>query len=407
MADSCPHPVPETLIPHLGQRPCPKCTLQGVIARIQTIQEELLARGGIFISRPRNTRRDPDHPQWKAHFELRRRWRDAKIEALNSVMQFEQLLTSQERDEGWEVLDEAVKLWEQQAEDLAEVPGSTKELSEEEVGDIVKRMLSSFGAAIGQAGDGDTGDEDEDNADDCPFPDSDIDLGSDSGSEDLDMLDAGSDEPGDIDDADNGAMDPDFAADEMEIDSQSVMRPLMSTEDVGKTVGKKVRFTDFAQICPDSLVFLPSLFPHNPAGYPEPQDIAETFLFNNTALLMASTALSTSPRLSRHRTISDAAHKRSRRRYHRSSESYVPGRWASPSGYAKPDTACYKRSWKEAEAYWKGYSRERKAEKKVHEGFKAVSGAWVLGRIVPLAVWSYEEHRRQNIGQVTEVGGGS
>ncbi|KAF2272071.1 uncharacterized protein EI97DRAFT_235669 [Westerdykella ornata] len=400
MIDSCAHRIPETLVPQLGKRSCPKCTLQTSITRIQAIQEELLARGGIFVSRPRNTRRDPNHPQWKAHFDLRRRWRDAKIDALNAVMQFEQLAASPERAEGWEVLDEAVRLWEQQAEDLAEVPGSTKELSEEEVGDIVKRMLSSFGGSVGQEADGV---EDEDDADDCPFPDSDVDVGSGSDSDDFDMLDAGPHDLRDVEDGDNDDADPEFAASEMEIDSEGSAQLIISEDMAVKRMGKRVRFTDFAHVCPDSLVFQPSLFPHNPAGYPEPQSIEATFLFSNAAMLTASTVLSASPRLLRHRLNTDAAHKRSRRRYHRPSESYLQGRWASPSGYEKLDTACYKKSWREAEAYWKGEVREMKAEKKVYEGLKAVSGAWVLGRMVPLAVWSYEEQRRHNAQQSMEL----
>jgi hypothetical protein len=390
------------------------------------VQNGLAARGGIFISRPRNTKKDSKNPEWKTHLDLRSRWRDAKIAASNNVAKLEELAKSKDREEGWEILDEAVRLWEQEAEKLAEVPGYQKEMSAEEVGDIVKRMMdelkNTLSGLVGPDEDGDStmgnaSDEEEDaDVGDSPFGDSDVDTDSedegygsehpmaitdelqlqeaapaglkakdtDDADEDMDDEDVDPPSPTDADMMDADISDADMADAEPAAGPADASPPTNNS----KVLGKRVRISEYTKISPDALNFIPSLFPDNPSGLPQTAPGVD-FYFNPYGFTFSD--LSKEPLLRKHRSRVDADGKRRKSFYRHSGDNYRPGRWASPVGYEKANTSCYRMNWDEADHHWKGERHELREERRAYKQIKAISGAYVLTRILPAAWWAYQQ----------------
>ncbi|KAF2662542.1 hypothetical protein K491DRAFT_709897 [Lophiostoma macrostomum CBS 122681] len=398
---SCPHKIPPSLLPHLPTgSTCPSCTVQHHIDTIKSIQSELLARGGIFVSRPR-TRKNADDVGWTTHVSIRDRWRSAKIKLLNDVMKFEDLSSrdakSQEKE--WSDVDEALRLWDQEKEGLAEVPGYVKEMSTQEVSDIVKRMMDQLRGTIegmidedgdSAMADADAADEEEDA--DCPFPDSDVDLDSDE---------EGVSELGDVDsEADEEEKDqtisaqPEDARDSTRLDSHAngeqntemdLELPDSNSINSIERPGRRVRFTDFALVCPDSHVFVPSLFPHDTTDITSGADALKL------ALSSLNTKPSTSPTLLPHRRRVDADRKRLKARFKHTSGGYHAGKWASPVGYIKPNTSWYKLGWKELQKQWAESEQEEIEEQEAFDQLKAIAGTWILTRMLGPALWCLEE----------------
>lgn len=416
---SCSHEVPRSLAQHL-RRPdiCPPCSIKTKIKDIENIQDLLEARGGIFVSRPQRIKKDLENPEWKAHIDLRSRWRNAKIELYNDIMNYEETAQSPAREEGWQMLDDALRLWEREAEKLAEVPGYHKKLSPEELQKIVQRMmdglqgtsLGTIGAPPAQDKDGDTAmaDAAEEEAEaeaeawDCPFPDSDSDSDSDTAFPDpgtvqhrieqMENEESAMDvekesiepksESNTTATADEGDEDLDFLDSKIEIESTSNSdRPETPTTNASGT--KHVRFTKYAQISPEKLNFVPSLFPDNPAGFP--LDPEHQFI-----PVIPYLSLSTEPTLRLHRGRTDATYKRPRSNFRHVSQHYKPGRWASPQGYMKADTSCYQMTWEQAEKHWKDLKRDAKVEKAAHKKLKAISGAYLMTHFLPVAWHRYQ-----------------
>jgi hypothetical protein len=327
-------------------------------------------------------------------------------------MRFEELAKSGDRAEGWEMLDEALRLWEQEAETLAEVPGYSKERSEEEVGEIVKRMMDELKEAltgvIGRDEDGDsamedaTAEEEEVEAEvgDCPFPDSDVDTDSENeedamdtgeSSHDQDSEDEAADEADEEDDEIPNPLDADMIEMEATTNTAAVSSPTSSTN----ISGRRVRFTEFAKISPETLNFVPSLFPDNPAGYPVAQEGDIPF---NPYLSATIPALSNTPLLRHHRRRTNADEKRAKSNFRHVSSNYKPGRWASPLGYEKADTSCYCMDWSSAEMHWQEEHLQVEEEKKAFEQMKAISGTYVLTHAFPVAWWAYQTRDRDPPG---------
>jgi hypothetical protein len=149
----------------------------------------------------------------------------------------------------------------------------------------------------------------------------------------------------------------------------------------------RVRFTEYATVSPQTLNFVPSFFPHDPAGFLEPNK--DDILPNFTTAIAAPPTLSSVPKLQRHRHRTDANKRSRRRRWYRGAQ-YKPGQWKSPPGYEKADTSCYRKEWPEAELHWLQLDLEMGDEKKVHDKLKEISGSWVRMRSLRPALSSFE-----------------
>jgi hypothetical protein len=400
---NCPHRLHPSLIPHLNVFTiCPPCAVQRHIKTIKSIQSDLSNRGGIFVSRPR-FKKDHDHPEWRAHYTVRNRWRQAKIAAYNDVMKFERLAKSPVRTNEWGTLDEAIELWEKESVALAEVPGYTKEMSEDDVKDIVQRMMSQLQGTIhgllDEDGDSSMSDSSEDDdVGECPFPDSDVDTDSE---DDKASASTGPGASPDEDDMEVSAQ-PEVSEDEMET-LMPVQNSTSSELDDTETQGERVRFTDFATVSSDALTFLPSAFPHRTDGFRSTQDA----LAINPTLLASSTTLSTTPTLIPHRRRTDAYHSRLRSQFKRRSHHYKAGKWVSPVGYVKLNTSLFRVDWDEVHALLAEQEQEIAEERKVHAALKGVAGTWVLMRVLKPALWSLEEALKKDASQHHREGNGA
>lgn len=396
----CEHRIPSTLLAQLNNvTTCPPCTIQQYITSVKDIQKELTSRGGIFVSRSaKRARHHVYDTSWRAHLNLRNRWCETKIKACNDIMKYEEL--EKKVSEGKEMLEEAISLWEKECESLAEVPGYAKEMSEKEVGDIVKSMMDSLrGTLAGIVGEVDAemseaeseAAEEEEAAEACPFPDSDIDTGAedepmtDAESENVPSSEDDNDEDGEEEEEDESDIVP---AEAMDIDTPTTSSP--TTPDGTKTFRKRVRFTDFATISSDTLTYIPSLFPHI-FSITNSSDASDALSINLTSLLTVNTQLSSSSTLRHHRHRTDAYHRRRKYRFKRTKDGYSAGKWASRVGYEKADTSWFKMDWEDAQIQWRESRYEGREERKVFKSLKAIAGTWVLMRVLKPALWTLEE----------------
>lgn len=89
------------------------------MTEIRSVQEALRNRGGVFTSRTLWL-----ETSWGGHKVLTAlRWRGAKIHLMKDVVRWEELAQSSHRERAeWDVLDDALTIYEDYAESLAEVP---------------------------------------------------------------------------------------------------------------------------------------------------------------------------------------------------------------------------------------------------------------------------------------------
>ncbi|KAF2751407.1 hypothetical protein M011DRAFT_464145 [Sporormia fimetaria CBS 119925] len=391
---ACKHYIPATLKQKLSQPTCcPPCYVKDSINHIETIQRRMQDRGGIFTSK-----RNGDSA---GHLSLRNQWRKIKVEALNHMLEFEQLAASKQREPGWEMLDEALSTWAKEADRMADVPGYPKEMSEDEVKDLVKNMMdqlrSTLAGVLGDDVDEDIampGVTDELDMADVEFPDSDAESVSDASSE------ADSDGRSDTltEDTEMTVVDDEHAADSrehtddaetMDIDEPDAV-PLTSTSDATLDHGKRVRFTNMAMISPDVMNFVPSLFPDNPLGFPDGENILGELPLMTT-LVGGPATLSSTPKLKKHHRHTEVYNKHRRHRYKRRSDGYKRGAWCSPAGYVKANTSWFYAD--DSELSDAIEQKEEKAERKLHRRLKRISGTWVLMRALPIAYWAYRKQR--------------
>lgn len=414
-ADPCPHRIHSSLVRRLDKNVtvCPPCIMKHHIHNVKEIQAGFRDRGGVFVSRPK-TRKSSDDSRWQAHLDLRARWRAAKIAALNDALKFEAWAKSEENKEAIKMLEEALGVWEKEVENL-EVPGYN--VGKEEVSDIVKRMMNELGNALGSiiaetdaAGDtpmtnsdANSMEPEDEDAEACPFPDSDVDTDS----EDDVMVDAHDAREAHSTNGENGEHHPSppSGGEEDEEEEHGKFIPMeahtsTSRPDTPKPGDKKrVRFTDFAMVSPDTLTFVPSLFPDHPAGYPDSPDGLNIGASLLTILATgAPPKLSSQPTLHPHRHRTESPRKRHRHKFKRSSPQYRPSKWSSPPGYEKPDTGCFRMDWHDAELTWKLMDQEMEQEKKAFGTLNAISGTWVLTATLPTALWCYEKAMRDRMG---------
>jgi hypothetical protein len=299
-----------------------------------------------------------------------------------------------EHEHEWPDVDDALRLWDQEKEGLAEVPGYVKEMSTQEVSDIVKQMMDQLRGTIeglidedGDSAMADADAADEDEEADCPFPDSDVDLDSDEdGVSELGDLESEADEEEKdrLGDQETSAQ-PEEAQNSVQDTEMDVDLPESNSIDSTERPGRRVRFTDFALVCPDSNVFVPSLFPHDTT------DITSSADALNLALSSLNTKPSTSPTLLPHRRRADADRKRLKARFKHTSGNYHPGKWSSPVGYMKPNTSWYKLDWNELQMVWAESEQEAIEEQKTFDELKAIAGTWILVRLLFPALWCLEE----------------
>lgn len=124
----CSHPtsmLPSFLQILCGQS-CPRCVVVHHILRIKDVQRGLEARGGVFASKAMGV----VAVEGKTHAELKSQWRKAKVALLNDIARFEGALGCRrgmtgvwELPQGWGVLEEAIKLFQEEVVELGCVPG--------------------------------------------------------------------------------------------------------------------------------------------------------------------------------------------------------------------------------------------------------------------------------------------
>lgn len=153
----CAHSIPLALRANLANvRICPPCLVDQHIAAIKDVQKGLKTRGGIFKSKQKvydELEVDPNaQQQAKRHRAWIRKWRFEKIEVERLVMEWEGLLEHHKvsidgsvnaeaaaatgmDSRGLEMVEAALKKWNDVKESLAKVPGyvyAEEQESEEE-----------------------------------------------------------------------------------------------------------------------------------------------------------------------------------------------------------------------------------------------------------------------------------
>jgi len=117
---------------------------------------------------------------------------------------------------------------------------------------------------------------------------------------------------------------------------------------------KRVRITSYAIVCSEHLTI------------------------TNHSLFHALPHSHHQPTVQTHRTITLATKRRPRHAFKRTSEDYVPGKWASPAFSEKANTSHWKTSWPEYKRATRKEEEEWEEERRLEEGLKRVSGVWVV-----------------------------
>ncbi|CAG5138393.1 uncharacterized protein ALTATR162_LOCUS343 [Alternaria atra] len=117
----CTHTIPTSLAPELSPlQLCPTCMITSQIAAINFVQEQFDARGGIFQSKQKG----PDGHTTHDHKAARKAWRTAKIALTNTIEKFEDLLEDKNTPvQDLPKLREALNVWDKKKIVLTRVPG--------------------------------------------------------------------------------------------------------------------------------------------------------------------------------------------------------------------------------------------------------------------------------------------
>ncbi|KAG9188040.1 hypothetical protein G6011_01963 [Alternaria panax] len=121
VASMCTHAKTATLSPKLPSPwLCPTCTITSQIAAIQSVQEELDARGGVLQSQQKRE----DRHTTNTHKVIRKAWRTTKITLANTIQKFEDLLEDKNTSiQDLPRLREALNVWDKKKIVLTRVPG--------------------------------------------------------------------------------------------------------------------------------------------------------------------------------------------------------------------------------------------------------------------------------------------
>ena len=121
VASICTHAKAATLAPKpASPLLCPTCTITSQIAAIQSVQGQFDARGGVLKSQ----KRGEDRHTADAHKVLRKAWRTAKIALANTIEKFEDLLEDKNTPvQDLPKLREALNVWDKKKIVLTRVPG--------------------------------------------------------------------------------------------------------------------------------------------------------------------------------------------------------------------------------------------------------------------------------------------
>ena len=329
----CAHSIPPALAPRLPDSAvCPSCTVTRHISQIRDVQNVLRTRGGVFFSRGR--------PKSDNHRALMDRWRQSKVQLLNLVSILEASI-SEHPGEDWKDVNEALSAWEREKEGLAKVPGYVYEgeavkLSDE-VASLVDEMLeglknSILGLML------DDGPEvvvaKPDTAGQAPTPAS---TTPSSATAPTAISVSMSDQ--------ESTSDPMAHPAPLTLQTRSCLKRKLAGHET-PSAWKRVRTADFATVSSEQLTI------SNPSPFLK---------------------LSTDEPLRPHSPSTSAELKRRKSHFSRSSDSYVPGAWASPAFCTKPNTSCFKLEWDEVEELWKEEEEEVAEEKRVHERLRVIA----------------------------------
>jgi hypothetical protein len=372
---------------------CPTCIIQRIVYAIGQVRHYFTKRGGIFMSRGNNRGKPAVHKM------LAGCWRTAKLHGVRVIDLMEELITEEGvRDEDQMVYAKALTVWEEESKRLWKVPGHSYEGDEEEMSEkdkeivrlmmvlleeTVKKMLRELDeedmrdrkrVLIGRKAEKvalrstihprvDKAKKTErvqpvERASSMPCLTPTLPLG-------VSLL---------------GTATPIRTTPERNLSSPGTPASVVASETSPSPLSKTViPIRSTLKRKSPSVDSCPSPRPHKRVRTASYATVSSEHLtIINPSPFYSPSTCQRQATVQPHRIITLACKSRARSAFRRTSQGYVPGKWASPAFSEKANTSHCKMSWVECEEVTRSDVEEGE-ESRVFEGLKRVSGAWVVG----------------------------
>jgi hypothetical protein len=334
----CHHEIPVSLASKLANgHVCPTCTITRHIKAVQSVQKQLVERGGAFASK--------DIGDGNQHRNVKHEWVRAKICLKNMVTLFEVLAADTKTTiEAATTLNDALEVWRKSEDALHIVLGmvyinnTEGKIPTEKDHEIAKLMIELLRLAIEKE----------------------------MTSEDKEGV------------AKNRSMNRNEVHQHQSPLEQSVTRnPPRLPRSEASSVAQALSVRKPPRSILKRELIASSTSSPTPKRLRITDNVTISPAYLNTSNPSPFTTLPNTTTSQPHSIHSDAEHKRRRNEFHRRSRAYIPGTWASQTSEEKADTSYRRRDWKYMERVVRKDQREAKEEKTLAEGLKVVAGVYM------------------------------